>query len=79
MLCVSESNLAEPGLWHAAGPPGHLSVVLRGEDLGRTRGTVPAPHRMEGQPRWPPIHGTAGQQAHGPPKNVQYLIRKALF
>lgn len=63
-MCVrlSESNLAEPGLWHAAGPPGHLSVLLRGEDMGRTGGTVPAPHRMEGQSGWPQIHRTAGQQ-----------------
>lgn len=59
---LSESNLAEPGLWHAAGPPGHLSVLLRGEDMGRTGGTVPAPHRMEGQSGWPQIHRTAGQQ-----------------
>lgn len=61
---VSESNLAEPGLWHAARPSGHLSVLLCGEDLGRTGGTVPAPHRMEGQSGWPQIHRTAGQQPH---------------
>lgn len=69
-VCVyfSESNLAEPGLWHAAGPSGHLSVLLCGEDLGRTGGTVSAPHRVEGQSGWPQIHRTAGQQPH----NIQF-------
>lgn len=49
-VCVYllESNLAEPGLWHAPRPSGHLSVLLCGENLGRAEGTVPAPHRMEG-------------------------------
>lgn len=63
-LYAVESNLAEPGLWHAARPSGHLSVLLRGQDLGRTGGTVSAPHRMEGQSGRPQIHRTAGQQVH---------------
>lgn len=69
-ICVyfSESDLAEPGLWHAARPSGYLSVLLRGEDLGRTGGTVSAPHRMEGQSGWPQIHGAAGQLPH----NIQF-------
>lgn len=71
-VCLSEPNLAEPGLWHAARPPGHVSVLLRSEDLGWTGGTVPAPHRMEGQPGWPQIHGTAGQQLHA---RTLYLTR----
>lgn len=59
-----ESHLAQPGLWHAARPAGHLSVVLCGENLGRTGGTVSASHRMEGQSGWPEIHGAAGQAPH---------------
>lgn len=61
---VSESDLAEPRLWHAAGPSGHLSVLLRGADMGRTGGTISAPYRMEGQSGWPQIHRAAGQRTH---------------
>lgn len=59
---LPESYLAEPGLWHAARSAGHLSVLLRCEDMGRTGRAVPAPHRMEGQSGRPQIHRTAGQQ-----------------
>lgn len=71
--CSLEPYLAELGLWHATRPPGHLSVLLCGEDMGRTRGTVSAPHRMEGQSGWPQIHRTAGQQAH----NVQFCYKNS--